>query len=384
MKRVIKNTLIESMGVPDGILDTAESLYDELIRNIDNILGGYKSDSYSKDFDVHYRISDLYIDKFKITIKVNEYNDPNYDDYEVTNYATSLRTRYDTNKGKLKLLNNFSEPDITIVFLVPMDWNVDGIKTYIRNNEEDITNSFSHELMHIYRSYKERYESPESRSSYQASQEINFGIKPLDNFLHLMYFIHSIENVVRPTEFAMYLRQNKVDQKSFLKFLHNNEVYKKLTQAKNFSLTNLKKDLLQYIKQIDYIGSAMEHNMGSTDEEKVDEILRLLYVNLLNHQFQEFMNQVVNRLESLIGIPSSKQEKIDKFVSKINKFRSADDFFKNEEKIFNFVGTNMIKKISKLYAMTNSEKMTESIKNWDLYHKMNKTPKKLSTKLKFK
>lgn len=384
MNRVVKNTLIESMGVPDGILDTAESLYNELIRNIDSILGGYKSDSYSKDFEVHYRISDLYIDNFKITIKVNEYNDPDYDDYEVTNYATSLRTRYDTNKGKLKLLNNFSEPDITIVFLVPMDWNVDGIKTYIRNNEEDITNSFSHELMHIYRSYKERYESPESRSSYQASQEINFGIKPLDNFLHLMYFIHSIENVVRPTEFAMYLRQNKVDQKSFLKFLHNNEVYKKLTQSKNFSLTNLKKDLLQYIKQIDYIGSAMEHNMGSTDEEKVDEILRLLYVNLLNHQFQEFMNQVVNRLESLIGIPSSKQEKIDKFVSKINKFRSADDFFKNEEKIFNFVGTNMIKKISKLYAMTNSEKMTESIKNWDLYHKMNKTPKKLSTKLKFK
>ena len=44
----------------------------------------------------------------------------------------------------------------------------------------------------------------------------------------------------------------------------------------------------------------------------------------------------------------------------------------------------MIKKISKLYAMTNSNNVSESIKNWDLYHEVNKTNKKLDTDFKFK
>jgi hypothetical protein len=39
-------------------------------------------------------------------------------------------------------------------------------------------------------------------------------------------------------------------------------------------------------------------------------------------------------------------------------------------------------KILKLYDMTKSE--NKSIKNWDLYHKVNKTDKNLTTEIKFK
>ena len=52
-----------------------------------------------------------------------------------------------------------------------------------------------------------------------------------------------------------------------------------------------------------------------------------------------------------------------------------------EEKTFNRIGTKMIKKISKLYAMTKTE--NKSIKEWDLYHEINKTKENLKTEIKF-
>jgi len=198
-----------------------------------------------------------------------------------------------------------------------------------------------------------------------------------------MYFITAIENVVRPTEIAMAIKQGDIDQKRFLEFLKNNETYMMLDKIRKFSYEDLKKNLEKYIPQIDEVGQVMNYNMGSTNEEKINEILRLVYVNLINIQGEEFLRLMTSELiEQLLGLQGEKNKKFKKYIRKIQKFKTPDEFFENQEKIFKFVANEMIKKISKVYAMTKKE--DSSIKEWDLYHKVNNTIKNLQTEIKFK
>ena len=89
-----------------------------------------------------------------------------------------------------------------------------------------------------------------------------------------------------------------------------------------------------------------------------------------------------NILEKMLGLQGEKQRRLKKFIRKIQRFKNTEDFFRNEEKLFKFVANKMIKKISKLYAMTKSK--NESIKEWDLYHELTKTKENLKTEINFK
>ena len=101
---------------------------------------------------------------------------------------------------------------IKFKFVVPKDWQVEGLVNLIKSDKSVIITSLSHELMHAYDSHKSGYDDASERANYQASQSVSFGIDPIDKFLHLLYFTHAAENVVRPTEIAMSIKLGKVSQ----------------------------------------------------------------------------------------------------------------------------------------------------------------------------
>ena len=379
----IKKVLLERLGVPEGILETAEKLYDDIIRELDQNTFDENENKYEFDFNVNYKISDLDIDSVKVYFEINKWTNPSKKEYVILGFATPFESTSYNDSEKLTIITSFDEFIVKFKFLVPQDWKFEELVNLIKKNKLDILNSLSHELMHAYDSHKSGYDDASERANYQAAQSVSFGIDPIDTFLHLLYFTHAAENVVRPTEIAMAIKSGKVSQKNFLNFLKDNSTYKMLDEARNFSYEKLRNELKNFIPKIDKIGKKMNHNMGSNDEEKIDEILRIVYVNLINNKAQSYVNLMTSDIiEKMLGLQGKKEKNFKKFLRKIQKFNNPKDFFKNEEKLFKFVANNMIKKISKLYDMTKSG--NKSIKDWDLYHKVNNTDKNLTTEIKFK
>ena len=380
---IVKNVINESLGVPEGILEASENLYEKLISELNNISLDTNETEHEIEFPFDFKISDLEMESAKIILDIDEWKDRSRKEYEIVGYSTPFTSSAKDSSGYLEILDDFDEITISIRFVVPSNWTSEELIGSIKTNKDEIIISFSHELMHVYESYKTGYDVASERAEYRAFQKISFGIKPIDKFLHMLYFTTAIENVVRPSELAMAIKLGKVSQRDFLKFLMDNATYKMLDDARNFSYEKLRDELKGYIDKIDNIGTHLNHSMGSNDEEKIDEILRLVYVNLINEKGEAYVNLMTsNILEKMFGMQGEKRKKLEKFIRKIQKFNNIKDFFKNEEKLFRFVANKMIKKISKLYAMTKSE--DKSIKEWDLYHEINKTKENLKTEIKFK
>lgn len=383
LESIVNKVISESLGVPQGILETSENLYEEFVKELNKKTYDTDEDEYDIEFDVNYQIGDLSITSANIGLDINKWNNPSRDTYEILGYATPFESQAQDSSGRLEIISDFDEVVIKIKFVVPVNWDFKGLINKITSEKNEIIKSFSHELMHIYDSYKTGYDIASDRAEYRAYQQISFGIYPIDKFLHLLYFTTAVENIVRPTELAMAIKLGEVSQKNFLKFLMSDATYKMLDDARKFSYDNLRNELKNHIDKIDKVGSTMNHHMGDTDEEKIDEILRLVYVNLINEKGDAYRDLMTsNFLEKVLGLQGEKLKKFKKFIRKVQRFKNTEDFFRNEEKLFKFVANNMIKKISKLYAMTKSE--NKSIKEWNLYHEVNNTKRNLSTEIKFK
>lgn len=381
LKSTIKKILIESIGVPEGIVETSEKLYEDLMRYLHNTSVDENDDEFEFEFDnVNYKVGDLDIDSVKVIFYIDKMD---INDYVITSYATPFKSSV-PNKGseKLKVLTNFNKFIIKIFFAVPKDWSFDELIDLLKKEKSEIIPTFSHELMHAYDFHKRKYDTASGRSKYMAVQNIYFNIKPIDRFLHLVYFTHAFENVVRSSEIAVAVKIQQVTRQNFLNFLKKETTYKNLNDAKNFSYEKLKSELKNYIPEIDDLGNDINKDMGDTDEEKIDNVLSLVRINLINNAGNSYIDlMTVNQMEQMFGFTGKKNELFKKFLKKLTKFDNNEDFFKNEEKLFNFIGDKMIRKISKIYDMAALE--NKSIKEWDLHHKINNSIKNLTTDIKF-
>ena len=108
--------------------------------------------------------------------------------------------------------------------------------------------------------------------------------------LYNSYYIHFVENLVRPTEIATELKLGNIDKKGFIDFLNNNETYKRLLEIRDFSYEKMKKTLLL---QKDIIKKSLIHpNISENsdeyisfinslnEEELVDYVIKLLFNNM--------------------------------------------------------------------------------------------------------
>lgn len=380
-KIVIPNhkMITEELGVPKGIVEVAENLCEEIIDAMSSFTE--REDKYPIELFVDYNISDLNIKKVNIEISMVKSDQMTDDDFEIIQYSVLLRTRR-TGKEKMDIVTDLTSPTIVIRIGTSKNYKLSNLVEFIKSKKNDLISSITHELMHIYESFKYPYSNARKKAEYKAYQNIFFGIKPIDDFLYLLYFVHSIENVVRPSELSADIKLNKVSQKNFLEFLENYETYKNLNMARRFSYDGLKKELKNYIPQIDDLGEHIGESFGETDEEKIDEVLRLLWVNITNEKGEKYMEMMsTNSLSQIFGLPSQNSKVTKKYIRKLVKYNNAIDFFTDMEKNLKFVSDKMIRKISKLYAMTPTN---ESIVNWELYHKTKGNIKKIVTELKYK
>jgi hypothetical protein len=259
------------------------------------------------------------------------------------------------------------------------------VKEYLQNKKVKIISSFAHELKHEYDDFKSKTFSLVERVNYNVARKMMGLLKPLNDFSYYLYFISKIESLVRTTEISTELDLMGVTKKQFLNFLLKNRTYKLLKDIQNFSFGNLKNNLLEYIKEIEKIFDEIEIDYSDmSDSEKVDEILRLYVVNFSNKKFKDYLRYMTDSfMDDILGFSEKKENWIEKYKRTISKYENNEiKFFENSEKLFKFVSTKMIKKISKLYDMLSEKTVSESIHNPELYSIINKNNERIIKDLK--
>lgn len=357
LRKIIIETINEALGVPKGILDASEKIYLDIIDGIDkNYNGG--TEEFKFKISKNYSFADYNIKSLLVEVDIFEHERAKKP--EVISMGVPFESQLQDDGYNLEIVSDLNNPEIKVQIVIPNGYNKNDLIKYLQDDRIDIISSISHETKHLYDTFKKKIDIGTKRAEYKAYSELKFGLKPIDEFIHNLYFVTAIENLVRPTEIASLIQLNQISKKDFLKFLMNNDTFKRLISIRNFSYDKLRKDLFNSISDVDNFFKMTGLQVGKTDKEKVDEILRLVYVNLVNQKGESYKNLLTsNFLENILGFSGEKGTVFSKFINNIKRFNNVDDFFRFEEKNFNFTANKMIKKVSKLYDIIGRDEQSD-------------------------
>ena len=380
--------LQEAVGVPEGILQAGEELYnlvsDEL-KTIDTTEESYRFKIYSD-----LVISDVTFTKINVEVSVEEVEEFPYEYPVIASMGVGNEFNFD--EGVMLQVNAKSQTiELHINFVAPEGWEPEELYTEFTKDKKQTVSVMSHEIMHRFHRQKQEHELIGGTADYNtySSGNLRFGIPVINEFMRYSYYIQQSENIVRPTEVASRMIQKGVKKQDFYNFMVNDEVFTELKRIREFSYDYLMERLYEEMDSINELISYAGGDPDSmNDEEKVKSILELVYVNLVNakvdtfdnffytqsekmeQMFSGFMGQVFGKTQE----PSGEKEKVRrKFINHVSKYKNREmDFFKDECERFNYVSTNLMKKITKIYSLLPDEKeqTNESILNWDLHQKL--------------
>ena len=353
----MKNQIFEALGVPENIIPSARLFYDDLMISIKNELENSEGE---QDFSVvpsqDLKIGEYDVEEISVKITVIETDEVQEPEF------ISMGVGSTTKKGekypyKGKIITDITNPEFNMTIVVPEQWNVDEVLSYVKNNRAEIVSSISHEFKHLFDDQKRKWEIFKDRSRYHSGRDIiRFDIPKLDKFGYLIYFTHMIESLVRPTEMLAMLEENKISKRGFINFLKNNRVYKLLKESNEFSVEDLRSTMME--KHMDRVNEILDTLMiqgreQMSDQEKVDEVLNIFYINLVNTDLGVFRQLITsNFLENLFGFDENKQKVYDKHANYLRRFeKNPIDYFRFEERYMKMLSENIIKKIHKLYSL---------------------------------
>ena len=381
----------EALGVPDNILDAAETVFDIFAKKIKSITT--KQDQYTFSGDLDIELGDkkkIKIDQYELEVNITEI-------YEITgkpvivSMAMGQRFKFDRDV-MMKRIEQSTTAEFEIEFGVGDEWEPSDLYEVFIGNKNAHLSSLAHEIKHKYDKQAKELDLVGRDADYVANQRRStFGIPVIDQqFFRYMYFINATENLVRPTELASEMKSANITKSQFREFLENQRVYQELIEIKNFSYEKLIGGLYEQMKRVDALLDHVDEDpTDMTDEEKVHRVLELVYINISNIRIETFMDMVRNKedavknfLQQLMGgLPAILQqdddeEKMNKlkrrFISFVSKYENDPlKFFKDECKNFNFMATKVLKNIGKLYALAkDDDEVNESILNWELHQQI--------------
>ena len=397
----------EALGVPENILDAADMLYDIVerdIKSIDRIQDGYEFDG-----DIEFELGDkkkVMIDSYELKVNIEEIEDQ---EGVLDIISMGMGGAFGFNRDVyMKETQPSTTLELTITFAVGENWEPEGLIRKMEEERDEHVSSLAHEIKHKYDKQSKQFGLMGPDAEYQATQRRgNFGIPAIDRvFYRYMYYIHAIENLVRPTEVAYSMKRKNITKSQFKEFLENNRVYRELVEIKNFTFDDFISQLKEQEERLDKLIEHIDEDPSNmTLDEKINRVLEVTYIDLVNNRMELFTIMTQHgmddflRFGSQLGLlPSGTEEKVkqlektdevrQKFLKYVMKYeKNPTKFFENEIENFQYVANKMIKKISKLFAMAkDDEPVSESIINWELHQKVREqkygTPK-IHTKYNF-
>ena len=401
--------ITEALGVPDNILDAADMLYDVVEQDIKTI--NTIQDEYDFDGEINFELGDkkkIKIDSYTLTVKIEEIEDEGGGVLDII--SMGMESGFGFNRDVyMKETESSTTLELSITFAVGENWEPEELIQKMEEERDEHVSSLSHEIKHKYDKQSKQFGLMGLDAEYQATQRRGtFGIPAIDSvFYRFMYYIHAIENLVRPTEVAYSMRRKNITKSQFKEFLENNKVYKELLEIKNFSFDDFISQLKEQEERLDKLLEHVGYDPSNmTIDEKIKKVLEFVYIDLVNNKMDLFVEMTTHSNDNFLQmaldiglLPPNDENNIEglkktneirqKFLNYVIKYqKNPTKFFENEFKNFNFVANKMLKKISKLYAMAKDDKqVSESIINWELHQKIMEKKygkRKIETKIKYK
>ena len=401
--------ITEALGVPDNILDAADMLYDVVEQDIKTI--NTIQDEYDFDGEINFELGDkkkIKIDSYTLTVKIEEIEDEGGGVLDII--SMGMEGGFGFNRDVyMKETESSTTLELSITFAVGENWEPEELIQKMEEERDEHVSSLSHEIKHKYDKQSKQFGLMGLDAEYQATQRRGtFGIPAIDSvFYRFMYYIHAIENLVRPTEVAYSMRRKNITKSQFKEFLENNRVYKELLEIKNFSfddfISQLKEQEERLNKLLEHVG---EDPSNMTIDEKIKRVLEVVHIDLVNNKMDLFVEMTTHSSDNFLQmaldiglLPPNAENNIEglkktneirqKFFNYVIKYQeNPTKFFENEFKNFNFVANKILKKISKLYAMAKDDKqVSESIINWELHQQIMEKKygkRKIKTEYKYK
>jgi hypothetical protein len=277
---------METLGVPDSILDAAEEFYEIFLNDLKSI--NTKEEEYNFNGNVDVTLGDrkkIKIDGYTLKIDVHE-----IDDFDETAKIASMamgqqfkfdRTIYMT-RGK-----ETTTADFAMTYVVNPNWTPNELYDELYSDKDEHISSIAHEIKHFYDKQAKPIGLVGDEADYQSiSQSPRFGIPVIDEkFFRFLYYSTMAESLVRPTEVASNMRNKNITKSQFKEFLKQNRTYQSLTELKNFTYEKLIEGIYDNMNKVDEIMEIINKNPKlMTTNEKVDNLLNLVYVvySLLN------------------------------------------------------------------------------------------------------
>jgi len=357
----------EALGVPSGLVKTAQQIYDEILNVIPKDATFDNLNGFEENISGKYVIDDETFKKVKFEIEIEPHNE-----FHLIGMATSERAKLnDKFQLKQKATNTFT---IDFRYVGPKSTKGEDIYRHMVDDKLEYVGSIAHELKHFYDGRKKRVQGLGKRVDYIVSSSNNFAnIDAVNEFIHYLYYSNVTESLVRPSEIAALLESGQINKKDFYTFLTSTRTYRRLNNIRNFSYEKLRngiKDEMEKVKRVFDMNSIDYSNMS--EDEIVENVLRLVHMNLKHWKHDMVMRKIVSSpLEALFGFTGEKEIFYKNYVKTLERF--GDDyrkFYEYEIKKMNYVGTNMIKKIAKLYDVA-SDLQKESIIDWQVWKLIN-------------
>ena len=400
--------ITEALGVPNNILEAADMLYDIVerdIKSIDSI-----EDEYEFDGEIEFELGDKHkvmIDSYELKVNIETIDG---EEGVLDIISMGMGGSFEFNRDVfMKETEPSTTLELTITFAVGENWEPEGLIRKMEEERDEHVASLAHEIKHKYDKQSKQFGLIGPDALYQATQRRgNFGIPVLDRvFFRYMYYIHGIENLVRPVEVASLMKSKNITKSQFREFIENSRVYRELVEIKKFTFEDFISQLKENEDRLDALLNHIGEDPSSmTIDQKINRVLEVAYIDLVNNRMGMFVRMTEHHMDDMIKFGSQlgllpkhlekgvKQlEKTDeirqKFLSYVMKYeKNPTKFFEDEIENFQYIANKMIKKISKVYALAKDDKpVSESIINWELHQKVREQKygkRKIETEFKFK
>ncbi len=338
--------ILEKLGIPENLINSAKKLWDETIVNLNK-----NYNNLIKKGEISYRVSDIKIGEFDIKETniffnlniINSLKEPSIDGMSIG--SRTLR------KSVNKITYITSDPINIYVYIVmgPSN-NKEDLINFIVEEKIKIISSFAHELKHKYDFTKRDTHDIKSEISYIDLDDFLSKVKSMNEFFYFMYYSHSVENLVRLTEVGAAIQVSGIDKSDFLDFLKSNRTYSTLDEMSKYNIEDFKSKLKEDHDKIKETLEKLDIPRG-TESENINNILRVFLIALIEYKISKLKDHLRSLPKLVLSFGHSELDKILDYIDKnYSKFKNNPiEFFENQIKNINLVGNKYKKKLSKLY-----------------------------------
>ena len=362
-------TLEEALGIPTNIVEEAQRVYDEFLELLENV-GGSKIvyEKFISNFQLKLG-KETYKD---LTTKVYFERVPNLSKPVLNKFVAPLLTALSIEKLKLKNLTDYKNLTIELFVCVSSAEQQVLTKEVFENQKEKMLSVIAHELHHSYSFSKQKSIVPKQMINYKIVSQIEIPVEAIQQFFDNLYFVSAFEGLVGPSEIASKIVQRRIKKKDFVKFLDQDEIYKRLRRIENMEPVKFVEELKMSLQEIEEF-LKKEGVMESLEEdEKINKALAIIFERVVVKHREHLEDYVKSALQSMIVNFKTEQEirkdlrGLERYCLEMNsdfkKFegRELQYFLKKILEMKEIAGV-LRKRLAKLYDLCFEEGIREEI-----------------------